>query len=99
MHQERKKRSDSPLDERVGTYQEPPISSINKALETLLAYNIHDVISLQTLMVLSYNLKLKETPFNETHQLPLPSSPEVPFQADLETIEKIKSTMGSYRMW
>ena len=71
----------------------------HKALETLLAYNIHDVISLQTLLVLSYNLKLKETPFNETHQLTLPSSPEIPFQADLETIERIKSTMGSYRMW
>lgn len=71
-----------------------------KALETLLAYNIHDVVSLQTLIILSYNLKLKETPFNETHQLPMPSSPEIPFQADLETIERIKSAMvGSYRMW
>jgi len=70
-----------------------------KALETLLAYNIHDVVSLETLLVLSYNLKLRETPFNETHQLGLPSSPEIPFRADLETIEGIKNTMGSYRMW
>jgi hypothetical protein len=45
-----------------------------KALETLLAYNIHDVVSLQTLMVLSHNLKLRETPFNETHQLASPPS-------------------------
>ncbi len=41
----------------------------DKALETLLAYNIQDVVNLETLMVLSYNLKLKETPFNESHQL------------------------------
>jgi len=71
-----------------------------KALETLLAYNIHDVISLEALLVLSYNLKLKETPFNKSHRLALPPSPEIPFQADLETIERIKSTMvGGYRMW
>jgi uncharacterized protein YprB with RNaseH-like and TPR domain len=71
-----------------------------KALETLLAYNIHDVVSLQTLLVLSYNLKLRETPFNETHRLPLPSPPDIPFCADLGTIDRIKSTMvGSYRMW
>ncbi len=51
-------------------------------------------------MVLSYNLKLRETPFNETHQLALPPMPEIPFRADLETIERIKSTIvGSYRMW
>jgi hypothetical protein len=42
-------------------------------------------------MVLSYNLKLRETPFNESHQLDLPSSPEIPFNADLETIEKVKT--------
>jgi hypothetical protein len=62
----------------------------HKALETLLAYNIQDVVNLETLMELSYNLKLKETPFNKSHQLNLPSSPEIPFKADLETIEKVK---------
>ena len=71
----------------------------DKALETLLAYNIHDVVNLEMLMVLSYNLKLKETPFNESHQLALPSSPEIPFQADLEMIERVKSRIVSYRMW
>ena len=70
-----------------------------KALETLLAYNIQDVVNLETLMVLSYNLKLKETPFNESHQLDLPSSPEIPFKADLETIEKVKNqVMENYWM-
>jgi uncharacterized protein len=68
----------------------------DKALETLLAYNIQDVVNLETLMFLSYNLKLKGTPFNETHQLDFPSSPEIPFKADLKTIDRIKGTMGSY---
>jgi len=62
----------------------------HNALETLLAYNIQDVVNLETLMVLAYNLKLKETPFIESHLLELPSPPQFPFQADLETIERIK---------
>ena len=60
-----------------------------KALETLLAYNIQDVVNLECLMVLSYNLKLKETPFTASHQLAPPFWPEIQFKADLETIERI----------
>ena len=55
-----------------------------------LAYNIQDTVNLETLMVLAYNLKLKEIPFNESHQLDLLLSPELPFKANLETIEKVK---------
>ncbi len=62
-----------------------------KALETLLAYNIHDVVNLEELMVLSYNLKLKDTPFFHTHQLSSPTQPDIPFKADRGTIERIKS--------
>ena len=62
----------------------------HKALETLLAYNVQDVVNLETLMVLAYNLKLKETPFIESHLLELPSPPQFSFQADLKTIERIK---------
>ena len=71
----------------------------DKALETLLAYNIQDVVNLESLMVLSYNLKLKETPFNESHQLAVPSSPRIPFQADLQTIDRIKRAIGGYMGW
>jgi uncharacterized protein YprB with RNaseH-like and TPR domain len=67
-----------------------------KALETLLAYNIQDVVDLEILMVLLYNLKLTKTPFFQTHQLSYPSSPEIPFKADLETIEKINQVRGGY---
>ena len=61
-----------------------------KALETLLAYNIEDTVNLETLMVLAYNMKLKGTPFFQTHQLPEPTHPNIPFEADRQTIDRIK---------
>lgn len=61
-----------------------------QALETLLAYNIQDVVNLETLLVKAYNLKIMETPFAESLRLPLPSSPELPFTADRKTINRIK---------
>ena len=61
-----------------------------KALETLLAYNIQDVLTLENLMVISYNLKIKNTPFYR-NQLPEPVLPEIPFEVDMETVERIKS--------
>ena len=64
-----------------------------KALETLLAYNIQDVVNLERLLVLSYNLKLKDTPFAQSSKLPFSGNPEIPFRADLETIERIRENM------
>lgn len=61
-----------------------------KALETLLAYNIEDVVNLETLMVLAYNMKLKDTPFSRTHALPMPGIPDIPFKPDRSTIERIR---------
>lgn len=61
-----------------------------KALKTLLAYNSQDILSLETLMVLAYNRKLKDTLFVETNKLPDPALPEIPFNGDPETIERIK---------
>jgi uncharacterized protein YprB with RNaseH-like and TPR domain len=61
----------------------------HKALETLLAYNTCDVINLETLMVIAYNLKLKETPFRESHQLNFPQPPPVAFKADKATIDRL----------
>ncbi len=69
-------------------------SGNGKALDTLLAYNIEDVVNLETLMVLAYNLKLQETPFSESHILPSPSVPIIPFKADPETIERIRGEYG-----
>ena len=61
-----------------------------KALDTLLAYNIEDVVNLEQLMVMAYNKKIAETPFALIHRLPPPVMPPIPFAADLPTVEKIK---------
>ena len=61
-----------------------------KVLDTLLAYNVQDTITLENLMVIAYNMKLKETPFYSSHQQLSPDTPVNPFKADLETIERIK---------
>ncbi len=64
-----------------------------KALETLLAYNVLDAVNLEYLMVRAYNLKIQETPFCDTHQIPLPEPAENPFQPDMETIERLMSQL------
>lgn len=60
-----------------------------KALETLLAYNIQDTLSLHALMVHAYNQKVKATPFSDSHSLPSPSLPQLPFKADPDTVERV----------
>lgn len=61
-----------------------------KALETLLAYNIEDVVNLETLMVMAYNMRIAATPFAESHHLPMPQVPSLPFKADPVTVDRIK---------
>lgn len=63
-----------------------------KALETLLAYNIEDVINLELLMIKSYNLMIKNTPFSKSHKIDEPSKPQNPLKADLKTIELLKNS-------
>ena len=60
------------------------------ALETLLAYNATDVVNLETLMVLAYNMKLEQTPFAETHALAVPEQVQVPFEPDATVIRRIR---------
>jgi len=67
-----------------------------KALETLLAYNIQDVVSLETLMTIAFNKKLKDTPFEHIRRLSHPSPPPIPFKADLKTISKIKKQFSYF---
>jgi uncharacterized protein YprB with RNaseH-like and TPR domain len=64
-----------------------------RALETLLAYNILDVVNLETLMVHAYNMKVAQTPFALTHRLPLPSPRGNPFTPDRATIEAIRNRL------
>ncbi|MEJ2716908.1 MAG: ribonuclease H-like domain-containing protein [Deltaproteobacteria bacterium] len=67
-----------------------------RALETLLAYNILDAVNLETLMVTAYNLKLRETPFLESHQLTVPDLPCNPFEPDVRTLERIMAARGGW---
>lgn len=69
-----------------------------KALETLLAYNIEDVVNLQTLMVEAFNLKIRELlPERENDlSLPLPTRPDLPFSPDLPTVDRIKGQAWQY---
>ena len=61
-----------------------------KSLETLLAYNIEDVLNLETLIVKAYNMNLKGTPFSQSRRLELPRRIAPPFEADRATIERIR---------
>lgn len=71
-----------------------------RALETLLAYNATDVVNLEALLVKAYNLKLRETPFYQSHQIAAPVLPPIPFKADHETIQRLKhNTAFSYYGW
>ena len=63
-----------------------------KALETLLAYNIQDVLTLENLMVIAYNLKIKDTPFYG-NELPEPVLPEIPFDVDKKIVDRIKNDL------
>jgi len=72
-----------------------------KVLDTLLAYNVQDTVNLENLMVAAYNLKLKGTPFYNSHQLSSPIIPENPYSADLVTVDRIKygSGIGYSNYW
>ena len=66
-----------------------------RALETLLAYNTEDVINLEVLMVMAYNLLVAQTPFAHL-QMDMPTSPAIPFAVDDETLDGVR---GGYRAW
>ncbi|MCF6248480.1 MAG: ribonuclease H-like domain-containing protein [Desulfobacula sp.] len=69
-----------------------------KSLETLLAYNIEDVVNLHFLMVTAFNMKLKQLlpDFEIADNLPKPVQPKIPFSPDLPTIERIKRQSWQY---
>jgi uncharacterized protein len=67
-----------------------------KALETLLAYNIEDVVNLETLMTIAFNRKLKDTPFEKGRRLSHPTAPSIPFKADVRTISDIKKRFSYF---
>ncbi len=66
-----------------------------RSLETLLSYNIEDVLNLEYLMIAAYNRKLAEMPF-ELEPLNTPVTPENPFEIDTPTVKRIKHQYYSF---
>lgn len=67
-----------------------------RALETLLAYNIEDTVNLERLMIEAYNRNVLTTPFAENLVLPFPTPPANPFTADHDCIARIKRGLQRY---
>jgi uncharacterized protein len=67
-----------------------------RALETLLSYNIQDVLNLETLLVMAYNQELKATPFETARALPLPVLPPNPYVPDTALIRRMLSGVPRY---
>jgi len=61
-----------------------------RALETLLAYNVADAVNLETLMVTAYNMKVRQTVFDLSHELAVPVPPECPFSPHTPTIQRLR---------
>jgi uncharacterized protein YprB with RNaseH-like and TPR domain len=61
-------------------------------LETLLAYNVEDAVSLEALMVMAFNRNLTGTPFSDL-ALEVPHAPPLPFRADREAVAKVVRQM------
>jgi hypothetical protein len=68
-----------------------------KALDTLLAYNIQDTINLENLMVTAYNMELRDTPFYESHCIRESTPPPNPFRVDFKTVDRIKTVHSTGR--
>ncbi len=65
-------------------------SGDRRVLETLLAYNVADVVNLEILMVEAFNLSVAKTPFAKKYFLPCPAGIPMPFFPDLGIIESLK---------
>lgn len=71
-----------------------------RALETLLAYNTHDVLNLHVLVIHAHNAYVKLTPFGPRHTLTAPVLPEVPFRPDPALVARltpVRQYMGTRR--
>jgi uncharacterized protein YprB with RNaseH-like and TPR domain len=68
-------------------------SGDQKALDTLLAYNVQDTVTTENLMVTAYNMKLQQTPFYEKLFIDDSAPPLAnPYRVDLATIARIKTS-------
>ncbi len=64
-----------------------------KALETLLAYNIEDTVNLERLLIEAHNRNVQDMPFGNDLLMELPDTPAVLYQPDFNTVERIRNSL------
>jgi len=64
-----------------------------KALETLLAYNIEDTVNLERLLIETYNRNVLATPFGEELTVRPPDAPYISYQPDLNTVGRLRKRL------
>jgi uncharacterized protein YprB with RNaseH-like and TPR domain len=68
-----------------------------RALETLLAYNLQDAIHLESLMVAAFNLNVRQTPFDQRCRLAAPPPPPNPIPVHRRTLARYRNEMAFIR--
>ncbi len=80
----------------VYLWKEYKKSGKKSALDTLLAYNIEDVVNLEYLMHSAYNMKLHELGFGVENHIDIPLRPTIPFEVDKKLVARIKQEYFHY---
>ncbi|WP_027184095.1 ribonuclease H-like domain-containing protein [Desulfovibrio inopinatus] len=62
----------------------------SEVLDTLLSYNVADVLGLEILLFHAINARLLDTPFAHLYTEAIPSLAKNPFTPDVETIERLR---------
>lgn len=70
-----------------------------KALETLLAYNIADTVNLELLLIYAYNKNTENTPFAKELFIEHPLQPPCSFHPDIATVYNIRSKHIAAARW
>ena len=78
-------------------WEEYRMSGNHKALDTLLAYNVQDTITLETMLVTAYNMKLKQTPFYSELLIDDSIVPVNPFGVDIGYVDRIKNSSVNWQ--
>jgi uncharacterized protein len=68
-----------------------------RALETLLAYNLQDAINLEALMVTAFNMGIERTGFHHGAMLPITASPNNPLHVHGPTVSKYRGEVAFLR--
>lgn len=76
-------------------WQEYQRTGNDAALETLLAYNIEDVLMLERLATVAYNRKIAVTPFADSHRLADALPLANPFTPDARMLDRIRERFYS----